>query len=290
LAWLTGPTPTTRLGSALVGLGLLLVLYSLMAYLGWLPGGYTRIPDPIGLPPGQREARLESAGLDGGAVQAASQRPQVRPSAQARNPFAATVRSAPTFVPAGPLAAARPTVAPTPVAVAPPVGIKLDPADAEDRRAAAVAPRPGAPIRLRIAAVEIETDVRPGGVVKDKQGQWEWETLPFVATNYPFLGPVGTIGNPVISGHVVTLREGNVFRDLYKVKLGDEVEVFTERAQFTYVVEEIKLVPPTAVEVLLPTDDARLTVLTCGGEFDPRSRTFSDRLILIGKLAGGQRL
>jgi LPXTG-site transpeptidase (sortase) family protein len=290
LTWLTGPTLTTRFGSVLVGVGLLLVMYSLMAYLGWLPGGYTKIPDPIALADGRREAKLEAPALDGSTGQVANPRAQATPSVQARNPFAPAIRAAPTFVPAGPLAAARPTAAATPVAVAPPVGLKLDPADADDRRAAAVAPRPGAPVRLRIASVEIETEVREGGVIKDKDGQWEWETLPFIATSYPFLGPVGTIGNPVISGHVVTLREGNVFRDLYKVKLGDEIEVFTERAQFSYVVDEIKLVSPTAVEVLLPAGDARLTVLTCGGEFDPKSRTFSERLILVGKLAGGQRL
>jgi sortase A len=111
-----------------------------------------------------------------------------------------------------------------------------------------------------------------------------------VATHYPMLGPVGSQGNAVISGHVVTLREGNVFRDLYQVELGQPIEVFTEDSRFTYVVEEIKLVPPTAVEVMAPSEDARLTVITCGGTFDPRTRTFSDRLIVVGKLASGERL
>ena len=37
-------------------------------------------------------------------------------------------------------------------------------------------------------------------------------------------------------------------------------------------------------------EDARLTVITCGGTFDPRTRTFSDRLIVVGKLRGGERL
>ena len=45
-----------------------------------------------------------------------------------------------------------------------------------------------------------------------------------------------------------------------------------------------------AVEVLAPSEDARLTVITCGGTFDPRSRTFSDRLVVIGKLVKGERL
>jgi LPXTG-site transpeptidase (sortase) family protein len=293
ITWLVGRSASTRLGSLLVAVGLLLVLYSLVAYLGWLPGGYTSIPQPIALSGGQREAKLDPARQGTHEVGPGGPRAQTTSAAQARNPFVPAARPQPTFAPrAGQAVVAKPTAPPRPAAapVAPAVALKLEPADLDDRRAAALAPRPGLPTELRIASVGIETDVREGGIKKDKDGAWEWETLPFVATSYPFLGPVGLVGNPVISGHVVTLHEGNVFRDLYRVELGDEIEVFTDRSRFTYVVDEIKLVPPTAVEVLLPVGDARLTVITCGGVFDPAARTFSERLILVGKLAGGERL
>jgi sortase A len=172
-------------------------------------------------------------------------------------------------------------------------GLDGDPpliADAADRRAAQLIARPGAPVRLRLPTIQVDTDVKSGGPVIGKNGEREWETLPFVATTYPILGPVGGIGNPVISGHVVTLREGNVFRDLYKLELGDLIDVDTQDSRFAYRVEEIKLVDPSDVAVMAPTDDARLTLITCGGTFDSRSRTFSDRLIIIGRLLGGERL
>ena len=287
-ARLAGPTPLSKLGAVLVGLGLLLVVYSTSAYLGLAPGGYTSVPEPVALGSGQREAKLDPTLLENLADRPG--RP-ARPTAAtaARNPFLPPARTA---VPLAPLPGqlTGPQPAPTAAVVAPAVALKLEPADAEDRRLAARAARPGLPVRLRLESVDIDTEVREGGVVRGKNGEWEWETLPFVATSYPFLGPVGLTGNPVISGHVVTLNEGNVFRDLYKVKLGESIEVFTDRARFEYLVDEIKLVPPTAVEVLLPTGDARLTVITCGGTFDPRTRTFSERLIVVGKLVGGERL
>jgi sortase A len=197
---------------------------------------------------------------------------------------------------AAPTAVARPTEsaasqpAEPAAAAAPVVAFKLDPADADDRRQAAQAPRPGVPVRLLLPSIKVDTEVRNGGLVDGPNGEPEWETHPFVATTYPMLAPVGGPGNAVISGHVVTLREGNVFRDLYQVELGEPIEVFTDDSHFTYIVEEIRLVEPTAVEVMAPSEDARLTVITCGGTFDPRTRTFSDRLIVIGKLVGGERL
>ena len=81
---------------------------------------------------------------------------------------------------------------------------------------------------------------------------------------------MGVAGNPVIVGHVVTRSEGNVFRDLNKVQLGAPIEDYTERSRFRFQVGEIKLVNPEAIEVRAPTPSARLTLITCGGTFDPR--------------------
>jgi len=265
-----GSTLPSRLGSLLTLVGLGLVLYSASAYFGLLPGGYTTVPEPVALSGGQRAARLDE---DSSAEAVAA------PAAPATPPASAAVRD-----PALPPPAASRT-SPLPA-----VAIKLDAADASDRLAAAHAGRAGTPVRLVLPSIEVDTEVKSGGLVPGKDGELEWETLPFVATVYPMLGPVGAPGNAVISGHVVTLSWGNVFRDLYQVTLGEPIEVFTEDSHFTYKIDEIKLVKPDDVEVMAPTEDARLTVITCGGTFDPRTRTFSDRLVVVGKLVGGERL
>ena len=283
-----GSTLPSRLGTALMLVGLALVTYTVSAYLGLLPGGYTTVPEPVALSGGQRAARLEAPLSAPTTVPVPTALPAAVPQAGA--PELAASQAAPAAVaPPAPAATAAPRPRGETVA-APPVALKLDPADADDRRLAALAPRPGIPVRLQLPSINVDTEVKEGGIVEGPEGQLEWETLPFVAVAYPVLGPVGAPGNPVITGHVVTLREGNVFRDLYRVQLGELIEVYTDHSHFTYQVEEIQLVPPTAVDVMEPTEDARLTVITCGGTFDPRTRTFSHRLIVVGELVGAERL
>ena len=257
----------------------MLLLYSAGAYLGIFPGGYPTMPDPVALTgSGQRSARL--------ADPTATPAPEFTAVAAALPPTQAAL-AAPTLPPPTAMPTAVPTAAPpTPIPVLP----LSEAADHHDRSAAARAGRPGVPVKLVIPSIGVDTEVKPAGLVPGPNGQPEWETLPFVAVNYTILGPVGAPGNPVVAGHVVTLYEGNVFRNLYQVGLGDAIEVFTDDSHFTYQVDEIKLVEPDDVTVMEPTDDARLTLITCGGTFNPRTRTFSERLIVIGKLAGGERL
>ena len=137
--------------------------------------------------------------------------------------------------------------------------------------------------------MDIVTEVTEGGVVVNKQGQLEWQTVPFIAVQYRETALVGARGNAVISGHVVTISEGNVFRDLYKVNIGDEIKLQTADGRFTYVVNEVKLVPPQAIEVMAQTNAPILTLITCGGEFDTKTRTFSDRQIVVAHLADWAR-
>jgi LPXTG-site transpeptidase (sortase) family protein len=142
---------------------------------------------------------------------------------------------------------------------------------------------------LWIDAVGIDTEVTEGGVVVNKQGQLEWQTVPFIAVQYRETALVGARGNAVISGHVVTIAEGNVFRNLYKVNLGDEVKVETADGHFTYIVDDVKLVSPQSIEVMQQSKDAKLTLITCGGDFDTKTRSFSDRQIVVAHLADWAR-
>jgi sortase A len=137
-------------------------------------------------------------------------------------------------------------------------------------------------VRLAIPAIKLDTPVKQGGIVEDADGKPVWQTLPFVAVHYADLTAlVGQRGNAVIAGHVVTLSEGNVFRFLYQVDLGDEVLIWDQRDKVhAFSVTDVKLVPPTDLSVMDPTPDPTLTLITCGGTFDPVKREFSDRLIV----------
>jgi LPXTG-site transpeptidase (sortase) family protein len=71
----------------------------------------------------------------------------------------------------------------------------------------------------------------------------------------------GESSNCVLSAHNDVY--GAWFRDLHKLKAGDEVEIQTVDATFVYVVRSVEIVLPTAVEVLAPTEIPILTLISC---------------------------
>jgi LPXTG-site transpeptidase (sortase) family protein len=190
----------------------------------------------------------------------------------------------PTLAPApAPTATPVPPRAPTQIAAptATPMALRLVAADAAERNV----PAGGYAVRLSIPSIKLDTPVEQAGIVEDAAGEPIWETRAFVAVHYGDLtARVGTPGNAVIAGHVVTLNEGNVFRFLYQLDVGDAVHVWDQLdREHDYQVAGVKLVPPSDTSVMQPTSDETLTLITCGGTFDPAKREFSDRLIVTAK-------
>lgn len=68
----------------------------------------------------------------------------------------------------------------------------------------------------------------------------------------------GEANNSVLSGHRDT-----VFRELGKIKIGDELITETSAGTFTYVVKQTSIVDKDDKTVIVPTDHAVLTVTTC---------------------------
>jgi len=248
-----------RLAAALVVLGVLALAYAGLWQLGIVPGSRVTLPTPVAL-----------------------EKP--RPA----TPTAIAVAVATTPIALGVAVTATSQMLATPARVpsvptfAPP---HLAPADAPDRAVVAARPPPGYAVRLAIPAIKLDTEVKQGGIVQDADGNSIWQTLPFVAVHYGDLtARVGEPGNAVIAGHVVTLSEGNVFRFLYQLDIDDQVQVWDDRQrEFDYHVVDVKLVPPSDTSVMAPTADERLTLITCGGTFDPVKREFSDRLIVTAR-------
>ncbi len=279
LKWLVS-SPSTIAGSIFVTGGVLFLTYSFGAYLEIVPGSRVSVPPPVALSQPRPTATVMPATLA----------PATSTPAQATATPLPREQQGPRQV-----VMPRPTMRPiTGAMLAPPdPAIYANPmvaADAEDRAYLGNRPHPGSPLKLQIPSIDVDTDVTEGGIVINKQGEAEWETVPFVALHYRETAPVGGRGNAVISGHVVTISWGNVFRDLYKLNFGDEVKVETDEGQFTYIVEDLKLVKPSSVEVMGPSTSPILTLITCGGEFDSRSRSFSDRLIVTSRLVDWERL
>ncbi len=74
----------------------------------------------------------------------------------------------------------------------------------------------------------------------------------------PGTAPLAAIGNTGLAAH----RDG-FFRPLKDVSVGDEIILSTRHDERTYTVTDTEIVKPTAVEVLAPSDDDKLTLVTC---------------------------
>jgi LPXTG-site transpeptidase (sortase) family protein len=274
----------SRVGNVLIGLGGLLLLAAVGWQLGLVPGSRVTLPEPVAL---QRRATAAPAAV-APTLAAAEPAPTVGPIDAVPTPVARPT-PAPVVVSApAPAVAVLPTAppAPAPTAVAGPAYPEgYTTPDSADRRAEAALPLPGYAVRLAIPAIHLDTPVEQAGIVRDDQGQPQWETRPFVAVHYGDLtARVGARGNAVIAGHVVTRTEGNVFRELYKVDFGDEIQVWDDHEHLhEFRVVDVELVPPSDTAPMAPTTDRTLTLITCGGTFDPIKREFSDRLIVTAK-------
>src|SRR2546423_6549094 len=84
----------------------------------------------------------------------------------------------------------------------------------------------------------------------------------YAVTHYSNSSPIGS-GNAVLYGHDDI--EGSVFGSLKDLKAGDEVDVADASGALTvyHVSGKPAIVPPTAVQILQPTNDVRLTLFTC---------------------------
>lgn len=172
-----------------------------------------------------------------------------------------TVPGAPAAPPAGAAAsggAPLPFTRPDAAGAAPPSGAItrdefLVPQALPGAAPVAVEPRP---VRLAMPSIGAAMDVREIFVVDG-----EWEVAEYAAGYHHGSALPGNIGNSVISGHA-GLR-GAVFKDLGRLRPGDDVVVETPGWRYVYRVRGSQNVWPTQVEVMDPTPTPTLTLITC---------------------------
>jgi sortase A len=87
----------------------------------------------------------------------------------------------------------------------------------------------------------------------------------------------GEQGNVVVSGHRTTY--GAPFARLDELDDGDMLRMVTPAGTFDYRVTSKRIVAPTEVSVIAPTEDARLTLTTCHPKFSAKQR-----LIVVASL------
>jgi sortase A len=107
-------------------------------------------------------------------------------------------------------------------------------------------------IRIQIPAIGVDAPVVQGD---------GWEQLKKGVAQHIDTPNPGQRGNIVLSGHNDIY--GEIFRYLDRLNPGDTVILFTSQRQYTYVITGTQMVEPTTVEVMAPTPDARVTLISC---------------------------
>jgi sortase A len=115
-----------------------------------------------------------------------------------------------------------------------------------------VTPSPQHAVNIKIQAININAPIVQGD---------GWEQLKKGVGQHLGTPNPGEKGNLVLSAHNDVF--GELFRDLDKLKPGDEVIIYTQQRTYTYVVRQTQVVEPTAVEVMAPTREAVVTLISC---------------------------
>ncbi|HYP18859.1 MAG TPA: class D sortase, partial [Chloroflexia bacterium] len=112
------------------------------------------------------------------------------------------------------------------------------------------------PSRIRIPAMSLDSPVHEVTV-----NMGEWEVSPMDVGHHEGTANPGETGNVVLAGH----RDINsaLFRELDRLQPGDEVFVSNNLREYRYVVTESFVVGPNHTEVMDPTGDKRITLITC---------------------------
>lgn len=147
-----------------------------------------------------------------------------------------------------------------------------------------VAPSPAAsevaPRTLRIPALKLDATVSAAGV---DPATGDFAVPPSVdRVGWYKFGPgaAATTGSIVVAGHVDSAAQGQgAFFRLGSLKPGDRI--YLDQRAFTVVARERYAKTAIPLEKYFARDGAvRLTLITCGGRFDPKTRHYQDNVVV----------
>ncbi|GGT02869.1 hypothetical protein GCM10010156_71020 [Planobispora rosea] len=177
-----------------------------------------------------------------------------------------------------PLTAAAPTAPPPLPVVMPP----------EPLKSTGVSPR-----KIAISKIGVLTTLMPLGVDAKQAIQTPPLSKPGLAGWYRY-GPVpGQQGPSVILGHVNANGRAAVFSRLRELRRGDKIKVSRSDgkiAEFTVDgVEQVSKKAFPSKRVYGNTGEATLRLITCGGVYNPKTRHYTDNIIVYATLSATRR-
>lgn len=113
-------------------------------------------------------------------------------------------------------------------------------------------PSPEQAVRIQIPAIDVDHPVVQGD---------GWEQLKKGVAQHLGTANPGQPGNMVLSAHNDIF--GEIFRYLDQLSPGDEIIIYTNLRAYTYVVRTTLIVEPTFTQVMAPTVNPSVTLISC---------------------------
>lgn len=137
--------------------------------------------------------------------------------------------------------------------------------------------------KIRIPAIAVEAPVVVKGL--DAERRMEAPDHPNEVAWYDFTALPGRGSNVVLAGHVDFIGVGPaVFWNLWRLEVGDVIElVLTDGRLFRYQVQRMETVQEDHApvgQIVGPTPQELLTLITCAGNYNPASGRYDQRLIV----------
>ncbi len=137
---------------------------------------------------------------------------------------------------------------------------------------------------VEIPAIGVEAPIVSVGFADD--GSME---IPYRVSDvgwYKYGALPGGPGSAVLAGHVSSSTQGKgAFWDLKNLELGDEITYTLGRFEITFIVSEVFIVTKATIsmEDIFITDEARLTLVTCGGSFSRSQGHFDSNVVVFAR-------
>jgi sortase A len=135
-----------------------------------------------------------------------------------------------------------------------------------------VEPRPEQAVRIVIPSIAVDAPVVQGD---------DWDALKLGVGQHPGSANPGERGNMVLSAHNDIY--GEIFRYLSDMQLDDEIIVYTMTRSYRYAVKAKRIIKPTQIEVMDPTRESVVTLISCYPYLID-----TQRIVIIGQLVEGQ--
>jgi sortase A len=140
-------------------------------------------------------------------------------------------------------------------------------------------------VRLQIDAIGVSSSIITFPLWHDTWAidPWEDNIGHLEATSW-----LDAPGNIVLAGHS-RLPNGNpgILANLNQVGVGTELTLSRGEEERRYVVNEVKIVSEYDIGVIMPTNDERITLITCDvGSYDPTTGLYTQRLVVVASRVG----